>query len=140
MGKFINLTGQKFGKLIVKFFSHTDNRKQSYWTCECDCGNKTTVRGSELKNGTYISCKECGNKRGADKLRTTNRKYNIFEKKNEYYIGYTLKDEIFYFDADDFEKIKQFCWHKTKTGYVATNIRSVDGKKKTLKCFLAKNI
>lgn len=42
MGKLIDLTGQRFGKLTVKYpiehYTPTGN-KITYWHCECDCGN-----------------------------------------------------------------------------------------------------
>ena len=41
------------------------------------------------------------------KGRTMNKKYNDFDlSSNDYGIGFTLKGEPFYFDKDDYEKIK----------------------------------
>ena len=52
-----NLTGQKFGQLIVIEFSHIGKSRHSYWLCRCDCGNKTIVaRGNLVGNKT----KSCG--------------------------------------------------------------------------------
>ena len=43
LGRFQDLTGQKFGKLIViKRVPKPENRKNnraSYWLCKCYCGN-----------------------------------------------------------------------------------------------------
>lgn len=56
MGKFIDLTGQKFGLLTV-LKRHSASRNGSIkWECLCECGNKTIVRGDGLKSGHVKSC------------------------------------------------------------------------------------
>ena len=56
MGKIIDLTGQKFGKLTV--ISKTDKtyKRNYYWLCKCDCGNEVMVLGMHLKKGNTKSC------------------------------------------------------------------------------------
>lgn len=54
--KFINLVGQRFGKLVVLEYSSSDNAVNKKWFCRCDCGNTTIVRGSHLKGGSIKSC------------------------------------------------------------------------------------
>lgn len=54
-----DLTGQTFGRL--KVLSLERHRKlpkpaRSYFLCECSCGEKTIVRGDQLKDGTTSSC------------------------------------------------------------------------------------
>lgn len=56
MGYKIDLSGQKFGKLVVLGYSHNDKRRKSYWLCRCDCGNEVVVSGSNLKSGNTSSC------------------------------------------------------------------------------------
>lgn len=55
MSKFIDLTGQKFGKLVVLSRSETKN-KRTMWLCKCDCGNECVVRADSLKHNNTISC------------------------------------------------------------------------------------
>lgn len=55
MGKFIDLTHQKFGRLNVISFNRSENGK-AYWNCVCDCNNETIVRGSHLKSKRIVSC------------------------------------------------------------------------------------
>lgn len=51
---FIDLTGQRFGKLIpIKYFTE---QGKTYWQCQCDCGNITTVARNNLVNGHTSSC------------------------------------------------------------------------------------
>lgn len=56
MERFIDLTGQKFGKLTV--LEHAENAKngQARWKCKCDCGKEVVVRGDVLRRGDAKSC------------------------------------------------------------------------------------
>lgn len=49
-GRFVDLTGEKFGKLTVV------GRVKSMWLCKCDCGRQCEVRSDSLKNGNTKSC------------------------------------------------------------------------------------
>ena len=51
-----DLSGKKFGKLTVIKYSHTEEGGQSFWECECECGNKIIVRGSQLVRKKTQSC------------------------------------------------------------------------------------
>jgi hypothetical protein len=51
-----DLTGQKFGRLlVVSFCGYTDQGKAK-WQCHCDCGNNPVVIGASMKNGRQVSC------------------------------------------------------------------------------------
>lgn len=50
-----NLIGQQFGNLKVIQKSNVI-KDQAYWICQCQCGNKVTVRSSSLRNGHTTSC------------------------------------------------------------------------------------
>lgn len=52
--KLIDLTGDRFGKLVVT--SQAPRRKSTMWNCICDCGKTSVVRGSHLKDGETTSC------------------------------------------------------------------------------------
>lgn len=56
MGKRIDLTGQRFGRLTVVSFSHKDLNKNSYWNCVCDCGNEKIILAGSLRSGDSTSC------------------------------------------------------------------------------------
>lgn len=59
MGKMIDLTNQRFGKLtVIKNAGKIDGRRY-YWECLCDCGKITVVEGSRLRSGNTKSC-GCG--------------------------------------------------------------------------------
>lgn len=52
----IDLTGQRFGKLVV---IKEDLNKKGHgvqWVCQCDCGNVKTIAAGNLKSGGTKSC------------------------------------------------------------------------------------
>lgn len=65
MGKFIDLTGQKFGRLTA--LRRVENKsKHTMWLCRCDCGNEVAVDGGNLRKGLTKSC-GCYNRELASK-------------------------------------------------------------------------
>ncbi|MCK0507933.1 hypothetical protein [Aromatoleum anaerobium] len=57
MGKIIDMTGKRVGRLTVLRFGGQNGGKGSYfWICRCDCGNETRVNGQKLRNGNTRSC------------------------------------------------------------------------------------
>lgn len=56
MGKFIDLTGQRFGRLSVVKRTGCFNDGQVAWQCVCDCGKAITVRSRDLRTGHTRSC------------------------------------------------------------------------------------
>jgi hypothetical protein len=58
----MDMTGQRFGRLVVLNYSHSKNA--AFWKCQCDCGQITIVRGATLRYGTAKSC-GCGSREAA---------------------------------------------------------------------------
>lgn len=48
----VDLTGQKFGKLLALYY----NIELGKWHCKCDCGNECDVFSGSLKSGATKSC------------------------------------------------------------------------------------
>lgn len=72
--------------------SRKEGNFHSYWKCICECGNTTTVRDSELKNGHTISC-GCIRSKGELIISKILQNENIVyekEKKFDGLIGKTL--------------------------------------------------
>lgn len=56
---FVDLTGQRFGRLrVIRRNEEVNNGKQKrvYWDCICDCGRGAIVSSGNLKNGHTQSC------------------------------------------------------------------------------------
>lgn len=74
MGKLIDLTGQRFGRLVV--LARAENKGSNVqWLCKCDCGRETTVFGCHLKAGNTLSC-GCLHKEVTSNIHSTHRRTN----------------------------------------------------------------
>lgn len=51
-----DLTGQKFGRLVVLARSGKTNDRHAAWLCRCDCGEEKVVSGVNLRRGITQSC------------------------------------------------------------------------------------
>lgn len=56
MAKYVDLTGRRFGRLVV--LQRVENAKNgsSQWLCECDCGKKRIHTAGVLNYGSVQSC------------------------------------------------------------------------------------
>ena len=108
-----DLTGQKFGRLIVikrveNHIKQPSGQIKTKWLCECECGNKTEVTSSELKTGKTQSC-GCYHKEKISKPlgeSTKERVYRDYKRhaKNKNLLFELSKDEFF-------ELTKQNCFY-----------------------------
>lgn len=90
LGKFIDLVGQKFGKLTVLYRLHNTKVRDIKWLCYCNCGNFVEVRGDALRNGNTKSCgclKGCNHGKYHTRLYRTyaNMKQRCYNKNNKRY-------------------------------------------------------
>lgn len=133
MGKFKDLTGQRFGYLTVVKRAEDYVSPKGYhivrWLCKCDCGNEIIVLGNNLIKHSTESC-GCLRKNTSS---IVHKKYNTYDLSGEYGIGYTSKDEEFYFDLEDYDKIKDYYWWKNDSGYILTVLEKVSGKQKRMR-------
>lgn len=56
MGKFIDLTGQRFGMWTVLSRAANNARNEAMWNVRCDCGTERTVVQNSLCSGKSKSC------------------------------------------------------------------------------------
>lgn len=56
MGNLIDLTGRRFGRLIVIERAPHKTGKKPFWLCRCDCGNEKVIMGRSLIAGVSKSC------------------------------------------------------------------------------------
>lgn len=128
-----DLIGREFGRLKVVArapdYIRKDGRKEVMWECMCSCGNPNTVivmaGNLKRKNRGTKSCGCIGRelsservKESVEELHKNNHKVNQYDLSGEYGIGYTSKGDEFWFDKEDYELIKDYCWHYNKRGYV----------------------
>ena len=57
MGKIIDLTGKRFGKLVVlTLLDCRDSNGSACWKCKCDCGAFKVTNSDDLRRGNVSSC------------------------------------------------------------------------------------
>lgn len=114
MSKLKDLTGQKFGSLTVIGRDESRRANITYWLCKCDCGNPqilSVARGS-LTRGLTTSCGHARRKKD---------KSNQYDLSGGYGVGWTSNtNKEFYFDLEDYDKIKDYCWYENDSGYIVT--------------------
>ena len=60
--KYIDETGNVYGKLTVTGKNPLSDKGSARWDCVCECGNTTTIVGSNLRSGRTKNCVDCGKK------------------------------------------------------------------------------
>ena len=123
-----DLTGMRFGRLVVLYRVEdkilSDGTHSSMWMCLCDCGNSKIVEGRLLVSETTRSCGCLQYEVSCQNL--NQKKYNKYDLSGEYGIGYTYNQDsqgrnAFWFDIEDYEKIKDYCWFFSNDYVVAHN-------------------
>ena len=56
MSRRIDLSGKRFGRLIVLSYFRNNKHGHPIWECLCDCGTKKEVLGFHLRTGATVSC------------------------------------------------------------------------------------
>ena len=91
MNTLIDLTGERFGKLVVREKLPPARDRRTRWLCDCDCGNSCAVLSYVLRKGKQQSC-GCGKSRDIKGqrfgslvvLRRSNRYVVTSEQKRKY--------------------------------------------------------
>ena len=73
MGKYIDITGMRYGKLLVLNEHSRDKHGNVTWLCRCDCGNTKIVSGNCLRKGITTNC-GCS-KKSAQIIDITEKRY-----------------------------------------------------------------
>lgn len=127
-----DLIGKKFNRLKVVdraddyiYISKNGKIKRSKkYKCICDCGNIVkSVSKHDLTSGHTKSC-GCLNRDNTILRNISNRLLNIYVEKDDYYIGYTQKNEEFYINKEDYDLCSQYTWRLNPAGYVETSVNS----------------
>lgn len=124
MGKFVDLTGQKFGRLTVieraEDYISPKGQHKIRWLCECSCDshNRIITEAQNLQKGLTQSC-GCLFK---EKQYESHKKYNRYEFINDNIciIYASNTNNPYYFDKEDYELVKDDCWTEDKDKYLFT--------------------
>ena len=106
---FKDLTGKKFGELLVKqrveVPEYVKSKSHSYWLCKCNCGNEKIVRGAYLTRGSTESCgcqkrKNVSLPRGKSSKNKIYLRYKVQAKRRNLTFS-LIKEEFFIITAQD---------------------------------------
>ena len=118
-----DLTGKRFGRWTVLQQSEDhispSGKHRTTWLCQCDCGTIREVMQIGLKDGTSQSCGCLSKEMTSKRSKKMFYKRNSYDLSGDYGIGYTCNGE-FYFDLEDYDKIKDYCWYINWYGYVTS--------------------
>lgn len=89
----LNLSGQRFGRLIALEWVSTNKQGNSEWLCVCDCGKEVIVNSQKLKSGQTKSC-GCLSRELTIKRNLGGFKYNA-RKNRIYRIYYGMKTRCY---------------------------------------------
>lgn len=132
-----DLTGKKFGRLTVikQVEDHIEpsGAHVDMWLCICECEeqNIRSIAGASLRKGRTKSC-GCLQRESAKALGKSKRKINKYDLTGEFGVGLTSNtNKEFYFDLEDYDKIKDYCWieHSRDDGYKWITTNDHDNKK-----------
>ena len=118
-------SGKRYGRLLVVEYAYT-KKGAAYWKCQCDCGGSVVTQGASLRRGYVESCgclqSELVSKRMKGSI-PPNKKYNKYDLSGNCGVGFLSDGEKFYFDKEDYDKIKRYYWRKNDSGYLIGGYR-----------------
>ena len=133
MSNFIDMTGWVMAEHGVKdsrlkVIKRVDNyvadcgSQSAQWLCECSCEKHTQFILTTQRVKTTKSCGCLRTEKSAERLKQMNAKPTTVELRDGYAVGFTPKNEEFWFDIEFIDFVKAHCWHYDKCGYVRSRI------------------
>lgn len=86
MAKFIDLTGDRYGRLVVLRRIEVVGERHAHWLCRCDCGEESVVRSNSLRRGMTRSC-GCQMRAGAGRKFTARPGYRAMHHRVSKMLG-----------------------------------------------------
>lgn len=122
MGKFNNLKGKRFGRLVV-LERDINKGNFTYWKCQCDCGKIKSIRSQHLTSNKIVSC-GCYGKEVSAKAKIKRNDIEICDNYAKIHIFNSNKYSLI--DIEDIPKIKDYCWNINHYGYLSAHINMRD--------------
>lgn len=137
--RFKDHSGEKYNRWNIIEPTEKFYKNQRLWKCVCDCQlskpeNERDYKEMPLHNILSGISKSCGCYKSEHRIGNQfNKHENQYEySDNGYMIGTIRNGYKFYIDNEDYELVKQYCWHQHRDGYLRTCYESYyddDGKK-----------
>jgi hypothetical protein len=104
----------KIIEILPPYINKDKKIKIEKYKCLCSCGNVLVIQRDNLFKRKNKNCGHCGLVYSG----SGRKYYNKYDLSGEFGIGYTSKKEEFYFDLEDYDKIKDYCWTYNNNGYL----------------------
>ena len=66
----VDMSGQRFGKLVaIRYYPEKKHGRDSWWLCQCDCGNQMVTSRQSLIRGKTKSCGCIRNEMSTERLK-----------------------------------------------------------------------
>ena len=124
-----DITGMKFGRLTVirKTDVHSTRPADNgafLWECKCECGNICYYSRYALITPNGIKSCGCFYR---DTRYVIGKKYYEYDLDNyDFGIGYCANGTHFFFDKEDYDKIKNYCWWYDGRYVIAHTLKNDD--------------
>lgn len=134
----IDITGERYGRLVALEYSYTDSGKKAVWQCRCDCGKICYARAKDMRSGNTRSCgcyavevaKKSNTKHGASKTRLyrihSMMKNRCFNQRDRHWKWYGAKGITV---CDDWQHFEPFRDWALANGYAENRV--IDRKDST---------
>lgn len=109
-----DLTGMRFGRLVVIEKAESVKDRTTQWKCKCDCGNEKVIRRQSLLDGKTKSC--------GCLLYEAHHVNNRFEIKDDYVIIYTSTNKPIKVSLQDYHKVRKASWYVDGKGYARAKL------------------
>ncbi|WP_057777747.1 AP2 domain-containing protein [Paucilactobacillus vaccinostercus] len=121
MSKVIDLTGKRFGKLVVVGRETNWPANGTFWKCQCDCGTSRIVNGWKLRTGETVSCGCSRRKKARDRAMNPNSKFRkmSLEKMNQDSVDGTRLKQLSMRVSQHSSKYKGVSFHKSSGMWTA---------------------
>ena len=127
----VNHSGERFGRLTLlrlgePYINPFNGKSKQRYYCSCDCGkytesNPKLIVYETMKSGLVTSC-GCYRKEIATQTCQSRALGNQYEFHNGYIVGYASNNnQPFYFDVNDYVKVKDYTWYMNKLKYIVTH-------------------
>ena len=93
-----------------------NGKHEAMWLCKCSCGSNKiwAITGYQITSGKTLSCGCIKKQRTIESC----KKYNQYHINGSFGIGIASNcNKEFYFDLEDYDKIKKYCWYVDSCGY-----------------------
>lgn len=94
MSKQIDITGQRYGRLVPLYRVENDKYGRSAWMCQCDCGTRKVISANDMRSGKSRSC-GCLERENRLSIKNRSKRTHQMHNTRIYHIWQGAKNRVF---------------------------------------------